>query len=93
MKRRIDLEVPDLEMLWCEVRLHNNKFLFGVIYRPPNSLTSFWDKFQDSIDLAKATGINNIVISGDLNADPQTLSGNKLNILVTSNFLNIHVKD
>ena len=50
--RRIDLELPDIELLWTEIRVHNNKFLLGVVYRPPNSLVSFWDKLQESFDLA-----------------------------------------
>ena len=39
--RRLDLEQVDIEFLWCEIRLHNNTFIFGVCYRPPNPPVSF----------------------------------------------------
>ena len=45
--RRLDLECPDLDLLWAEIRIHNNKFywelfidpqipqyLSGTIYKP-----------------------------------------------------------
>ena len=38
-KVRTDLSVNNLEILWVEIRISNNdKFLIGVIYRPPNSI-------------------------------------------------------
>ena len=91
--RRHDLEVPDIELLWSEIRLHNNKFLLGVVYRPPNSTVSFWDKLQDSLDLAKATNINNIILTGDLNSDPSTPSGTKLLNFCSINLLSMHIDE
>ena len=29
VSRRPDLELPDIELLWCEIRYHNNKFQSG----------------------------------------------------------------
>ena len=93
VSRRFDLEVADLELLWCEIRLLNNKFLFGVCYRPPNSPVSFWDKLQESLDLARNSGVSNIILSGDLNSDFNTLSGHKLVNFAQTNFLTVHVNE
>ena len=50
-----------------EIRLHNNKFLLAVVYRPPNSGASFWDDLQLNFDLASSnTDCTNFMIAGDL---------------------------
>ena len=43
LKRRYDLELQNLELLWLEIRSDNNKFLLGVVYRAPNAENDFWD--------------------------------------------------
>ena len=91
--RRLDLEKVDIELLWCKIRLHNNKFLFGICYRPPNSPVSFWDQLQESLDLAKSSGIFNIILMGDLNYDIHTQSGPRLHQFAWNNFLSIHVNE
>ena len=93
MLRRLDLEVTDLELLWCEIRLRNHKLLFGVVYCPPNSSVLFGDKFQDSLDLVRNTGMQNIILSGDLNSDFNTSSGHKLVQFAQANFLTVHVNE
>ena len=93
VSRRNDLEIPDIELMWSEIRLHNNKFLFGVVYRPPNSSVSFWGKLQESLDLANRTGIKNIILTGDLNSDFSTPSGLKLDQFSRTNFLTLHVQE
>ena len=45
-KRRFDLEMPNLELLWCEVILLNSKILMGVSYRPPTHLLLIWMFFR-----------------------------------------------
>ena len=79
-KRRTDLELDDLEAMWLEIRCHNNKFLLCVLYRAPNSNLTFWDKLQESVDLALDSNIKRILIAGDINADPHTPSGHKLKL-------------
>ena len=93
ISRRYDLEVNNLELLWCEIRINNNKFLVGVVYRPPNSPVSFWDDFQISYDMARASGINNIFVLGDLNADANTPQGIKLQQFCTSNLVSMHINE
>ena len=67
-KRRKDLEINDLESLWIELILSNNKhILVGVLYRPPNANAAYFKLIEDSIHLAVDTGIEDIVLTGDLN--------------------------
>ena len=85
-KRRIDLEVPDIESLWIEIRAVNKIFLLCIIYRAEsNTDNSFWDKLQENIDLAYSQERNKILILGDINADPMSQHGNKLIELSDSN--------
>ena len=92
-KRRLDLELEGLEAMWLEIRCHNNKFLLCVLYRPPNSPAAFWDRLQESIDLAYETNIRNLLITGDINADPHTPNGQKLKQFTDGNLLNIHINE
>ena len=92
-KRRKELEVPNLEVMWLEIRARNNKFLLCIAYRPPNAGQDFWDSFQESLDLAKNTTITNFVIAGDLNADPATPNGRLLIQLAESNNLILHINE
>ena len=90
-KRRPDLEVFDLEAMWLEIRLKNNKCLLCVVYKPPNANYDFWTLFQESIDKAKETNVTNLVITGDLNSDPNTPSGKTLNQFADNNHLVMHI--
>ena len=51
------------------VRHKNNTFIMGVAYRP-NDHIQFWDSLQASYNEVLAAGYDNIIITGDLNADP-----------------------
>ena len=48
-------------------------------------------KLQDSVDLVKQSGVHNIILTGDLNADPHTREGHLLDLFVTSNNFTLHV--
>ena len=54
---------------------------------------SFWDKLQASLDNARNSGIHNIILSGDLNADFSTYPGHKLVHFASTNFLTLHVNE
>ncbi len=86
-------ELPDLETLCVEITIKHHKVLLCVCYRPPNARVKFWDDFQDTYDLIRNAGYQNIVITGDLNADPNTANGTKLKFFVNSNSLNMHVNE
>ena len=45
------------------------KILIGAIYRPPNKPVEYWDLLLDNLEQAKDSGIDTIIIAGDLNCD------------------------
>ena len=94
-KRRVDLEVQSLEALWLECRTQNNRFLLCCTYRTPNMPVSYWEDLQLSLDLAKQSNIQNIVITGDLNSDQFTNPNNyrRMTEFSEGNHLTIHVKE
>ena len=63
-----------------------------MCYRPPNAKADFWQQIQDSVDLAKQTGIKNILLTGDFNADPPTREGHNFKVFTDSNNLEHHIK-
>ena len=68
-KRRQDLEIRNIECVWIEARVQRKPVLIGTFYRPPNADASVLLDIETSIDLAIDTGINDIIITGDLNID------------------------
>ena len=66
-KRRIDLELVNTECLWIEVYVKTKKVLIGTFYRPPNSAPVVFSDIENSVGLATDTGIEEIVVTGDLN--------------------------
>ena len=90
-KRRKDLEIIGLEAMWLEIRAHNNKFLLCTIYRPPDSGLIFWEDFQESLNLAKESDIKYMIITGDINADPATNDGQRLQTFSQNNHLVMHI--
>ena len=86
-----DYIVFGLELLWVYVRQKNRKFLLGVCYRKPSATMEFWDKLQDSIDFIKTQYDGPVILCGDLNADPNTINGSKLQNFITSNHFTKHV--
>ena len=93
VKRRFDLERPNMEALWLECRIGNNKFLLCCCYRTPDLPIVFWDDLQLLLDLAKQSGIPNILLTGDLNADAKTNPTNHKYLckFASSNNMFIHV--
>ncbi len=79
-KRRLDLEIANIESIWIEVVSNKKHFLFGVSHTdppppPPNSNALYNNSIEDSIQLAIDTGISDVVIVGDFNynvLNPQT---------------------
>ncbi|MCG8048302.1 MAG: endonuclease/exonuclease/phosphatase family protein, partial [Candidatus Thiodiazotropha endolucinida] len=67
--RRRDLEVKDLECVWVQAKVQGHTILVGGIYRPPNANQNYWNLIHETIDRAKSTNIQDIIILGDLNND------------------------
>ena len=68
-KRRVDLELQDIECLWIEVSSNRNKLLIGTFYKPPNSPPSTQESIENPIGLAYDTNIDKILITGGLDLD------------------------
>ena len=90
-KRRLDLEISNWESIWLEIRLNNKIFLLCTTYRPPNDNESYWENLQNSFHNCFLSGLRNIMIIGDINADPRTSAGAKLQNFATSNNLTMHI--
>ena len=53
----------------------------------------FWDSLQESVDQAKQTDITQLIVTGDLNADPSTFNGTKLATFCNDNNFSIHINE
>ena len=91
-KRRLDLELPNIEAMWLEVRSANNKFFLCVAYRRPN-FNEFWNVLQENVNLVNETHTGKIFIAGDLNADPNSTEGTKMSEFVYANRLCTHINE
>jgi hypothetical protein len=72
-----------------------HKLIMGTVYRKPGeeNTSTFWDDLQTSLSLAMQSGIANIILTGDFNADKSTnlMAGGELAKFLTSNSLYQHV--
>ena len=97
VKERGDLHQDKLECLWLELLIPKHKLLLAVCYRQQDGQYSdyFWQKLQRSYDLAKATGIVNIILTGDFNADISTNrpAGLAKEAFLATNHLTQHIKE
>ena len=91
--RRKDLEHPDIETMFIEIRTKNNAFLLCVCYRPPDTPLQFWDDFQAQIDGCKQGSISKLLIVGDLNADPNSVNGPYLIQFALQNHMLLHIDE
>ena len=67
--RREDIEDPDLESIWVEIKQPNSKsFLICIMYRPPDSRVIWKDHFEANIEKVQVEE-KEILILGDFNKD------------------------
>ena len=66
-KRRFDLELVNIECVWIEIIVKNKKLLIGTFYRPPTASPVVLSDKENSIGLATDTGVEDLVVTGDLN--------------------------
>ena len=66
-KRRSDLEDPDLELLWVEMKLsgHHRSFFVGCCYRSPQSGKHFFEKLEANLNKVID---HDLLLLGDFNA-------------------------
>ena len=92
-KRRIEFECRDLENLWIELCTCYGKLIICTAYRPPG-FSDFWNQFELNIESVKDVCDDpNILILGDLNADFNVPSGQKLRELCQLHNLVIHITE
>jgi len=67
--RREDLESPDLENVWIEIKQPNSKsILICMLYRHPEAKVSWKDVFENNIENAQCDD-KEIIVLGDFNKD------------------------
>ncbi|CAC5381836.1 unnamed protein product [Mytilus coruscus] len=67
--RRCELESKNIESMWFEIfRRHFKSFSISFIYRLPNSITSWYNFFENEIEKAYSYN-DHIVLAGDFNID------------------------
>ena len=71
-KRRIDLEMLNIETLFVELQFSNGNFLVGFVYRPPNNNLVHYSEWLHCMDilLEKCHNENKrFILLGDFNID------------------------
>ena len=91
IKRRLDIESNEDEIIWVELNIDHTKYILGILYKPPTmtSRSGIWLRLRHSLDLA--FGITpNVLLTGDVNIDLLEKSDNVLfDILRSYNLTNI----
>lgn len=83
--RRQDLYIPSLEALWVEIRLNNQSYLIGGLYRPPNTGAPYFQLIEESFDRAFNSNPSNLIITGDFNINMlDNATSNKLQNIIQS---------
>ena len=92
-KRMFHLDCPFIENMWVEISTKSGKLLLCTIYRPPNN-NDFWDHITTNLEEVKSErNSQNIMLLGDLNADPSTQNGCKLKDLCNLHNLYCHINE
>ena len=72
VRRLRDLELDDVEWVWCLLKIQKTTLLLCSVYVPPNLSSSqyslFLNRLTESISLAQIHSPDNIMILGDFNA-------------------------
>ena len=85
-KERYDLSIPQLEAVWIETKIGQDKLLIGSFYRPPNSKSEYWDLIDQSIKNVSSTP-HKFIVLGDFNTN--FLSNPSPQLLDVINFNNL----
>ncbi|CAC5395320.1 unnamed protein product [Mytilus coruscus] len=65
-KRRDDLEVPGVEVIWIQLKINNKNVLYGTFYVPPKSNNEIWTKIESSFESAvNDVKCDRIIVTGD----------------------------
>ena len=87
VQRLADLELNDVEWVWCLLKMQKTTLLICSVYVPPNlsslQYSLFLNRMTESISLAQTYSPDNIILLGDFNAgntflDPKFLNHSPL---------------
>lgn len=92
-KRRHDLEIYGLEVVWPELLMKSKKVLVAGIYRQPKSNLPYMDLLKENVDLAYNTNIISIIINNDFNFNLALNKDNKITELMHEFNLNQLITD
>ena len=84
---RPDLQVDNLEAVWVELNLGNEKILVGAFYMAPGTPTAYWQLIRESIHKADTTMLKYFIL-GDFNTD--FLSNPSHHLRQILNLYNLH---
>ena len=69
IRRRSDVEDPNIELLWAEVQAGNQKIMLGCCYRPPEEPVGYWGRLEQNIEQATSGPQSMTSLVGDFNVD------------------------
>lgn len=73
--RRYDIETTNIETIWLEIFYESNSsFLVNFTYRPPNSIQSWIDSYEEQLDIADCVN-KDIYLLGDFNINFCQING------------------
>jgi len=76
IKRKIELEYDDDEILWTEFQFNSQKYILCVIYRHRTSFV-VWYIFRHSLE-HNLDITNNVIVTGDININMLANNKNEL---------------
>ncbi|XP_071177472.1 uncharacterized protein [Mytilus edulis] len=93
-KRRDDLEVPGVEVIWIQLKINNKNVLYGTFYVPPKSNNEIWTKIESSIESAvNDVKCDRIVVTGDFNDNLLNGANSKIHNICTNYSLEQLIED
>jgi len=91
--RKVEYEAEGLESIWLVVNTCQGPMLLCSLYRPPNN-NQFWELLDNNLEYVKSVSkMKNVIILGDLNADPSSNMGSYLNNICISHNLTCHINE
>ena len=70
-RRALELELPNIDLLWIELQLNGKRILVGTCYRPPGQspeeVEMFMSNLNDSIEMVFRSNPESIFLFGDFN--------------------------
>jgi hypothetical protein len=70
-RRALELELPNIDLLWIELQLNGKRILVGTCYRPPgqsvDEVEMFMSNLNDSMELVFRSNPESIFLFGDYN--------------------------